>query len=870
MESILHRALIAISAILFSAGVALAVPAERGVRTYTQPDGTRVSVELHGDEFFSWTTFAGSDRLAVRGDDGFWRESIVTQAFLTAREEASRRRASAHSGAVPGGNHAPRFNSVIADQSLTTGYRRIPVILVQFQDVPFRVNNPAAEFDALFNEAGYSANGATGSVRDYYMENSRGLFSPQFDIFGPVTLPENMAYYGEPVRDEAGNIIKNDRRPEVAVYDACRLVDGVVDFSRYDYNYDGAIDVVVLIYAGHGQNSSGLNESIWPHEWDSRWSSYPAVASASFDGKKLGVYSCTAELMGENVITGIGPSCHEFGHTLGLPDFYDTDGSENGSCSGLYKFSLMSAGNYNNSWHTPPYLNYEERRILGWMKENEIKDIVKGENKFTSIKDNVAYRTTTSTEGEYFVYECRDHTGWDEPIPGGMLVFHVDRSSSRVLKALTPAQYWDMGLYINIYGDHPCFYVVPAIAPSNLHYIGPTLSNWMFPLKDGKDYFTPVDWEGNATDIWMVDIKYSSETVSLLAKTSSWSPVVSGTITSEYGKPLTGAHVAISPPDTQASDGGSWEGVYGTDTNNMGEYSIRLNGFDWKSCHIKVSKEGYIKQERNVALSSEGAKADFVLMESDENIYGYYDRDGNIYSAGDGVSMSLMAAIRIPSSKLPKNGGWVKSVSFMPLWAADAYYIIVDSGTRRIITKPTSPTVSESAGTMMTVNIPGEADSAWFSPSEDLYIGYAVKNAQIPPEYGNYQGYLFASTMGSGNLYLSPFDMENSEWERMMDGRDLVLEATATPANEPPQLSSLSQLGMVSITEKQDGAYHAGDAFPLSLDLPQGASPSVRWLFDGVEVTDSVTLRSGRHTVVAVLTDTGGDTERISLVIDVE
>ena len=147
----------------------------------------------------------------------------------------------------------------------------------------------------------------------------------------------------------------------------------------------------------------------------------PGARDARFDGLGLDAYFCTSELKGSQGtnMCGIGTTCHEFGHSLGLPDFYDTNYEENGSCSALSSFSTMCSGSYNNDGRTPPYFNAEERVYLGWMIDSDIQDLPAGEISFGSVKDDIAYRSYTDVEGEYFLYECRDGSGWDAPLPKG-------------------------------------------------------------------------------------------------------------------------------------------------------------------------------------------------------------------------------------------------------------------------------------------------------------------------------------------------------------------------------------------------------------------------------------------------------------------
>ena len=506
----MKKILVSLFAILFSLS-ALAVPAKPGVFTYTQPDGSVVRLERHGDEFFNWTTLAGTTQVVELDADGYWRNATLD---LSIREKAVERRRQMNRQRI-----APRTHD--ESKIMTHGERHIPVIVASFSDLDFTLDNINQRFEALLNENGYSYNGATGSVQDYYLENSHGAFTPIFDVYGPVTLPNEMAYYGAPVRDEKGKIVEDDIRPQQAIYDACVLLDATVDFSQYDYDQDGYVDMILFYYAGYNTAEGGSDNAIWPHSWSVQSSSDPEVRNHRFDGLRLDDYFCTSELNGNrgSTMCSIGTTCHEFGHSLGLPDFYDTNYYTNGYCQGLAEFSLMAHGSYNNDGRTPPYFNAEEKIFLGWMIDSDIQELPDGIISFGSVKDEVAYKSLTDVEGEYFLYECRDGSGWDAYIPQGLLVYHVDKSTVRVVGNLTPYDHWvKWRSYnkINAYGNHPCFYVVPAADQNNYNYMESS-NLWVFPGAGGITQYVPIDWNGNETGLTVSEIGFADGMVHLTA-----------------------------------------------------------------------------------------------------------------------------------------------------------------------------------------------------------------------------------------------------------------------------------------------------------------------------------------------------------------
>ena len=494
--------------VLLFAGLQImnAVPAYPGKIVYTQPDGKRIVLQRHGDEFGHWTTNAAGK--VVRKDaDGFYREVSEETASAIRRNAAVRR------------SEARQIRAAKAGAPAVKGQRHFLVILVEFSDLEYTTcEDPNAAFSALLNEEGYSENGGTGSARDYFYDNSNGVFDPVFDVFGPVRLPNKKSYYG------GNNASGDDKNPEEALIDGCKLLDDDVDFSHYDSDGDGEVDMVLMYYAGYGEADSSDSNAIWPHEW----SLDSAGKSLRLDGVKVNTYACTNEKngYGRNMDTmcGIGTACHEFGHALGLPDLYDTNYSSNGSAGGLYTYSVMCSGSYNNEGRTPPYYCFEERKLLGWVSDSDYREFeATGTYTISPVNTNMVYRTLTDMDGEYFLYENRTKTGWDEYIPEeGLIVYHVDKSSRSVgwSTAANLWQYWESSNSINAYGSHPCYYIVPAGDQSSLNYT--TYSGGYevpragvaFPYRNVNTY-VPVSWNNVEGTVSFLEIAFRNGTVTL-------------------------------------------------------------------------------------------------------------------------------------------------------------------------------------------------------------------------------------------------------------------------------------------------------------------------------------------------------------------
>ena len=490
--------------------LSFAIPAYRGFINYTQPDGTTIRLRMAGDEFCHWLTDA-SGQVYEQAADGYFRPADASR--LEARRSAARIRREAAN------DQRRRMAPAKGSGHIAVGQKRFLVILVAFKDQAFKSSTANADFTALLNEQGYSVNGGTGSARDYYYDNSHGYFEPIFDVYGPVTLANNVSTYGG--NDSSGN----DKAPEDAVIQGCKALDAQIDFSQYDNDGDGEVDLVFMYYAGKGEADGGAASTIWPHQWEIS----SAGKSLTLDGTRIDKYACTNEIVGYGTyngkMCGIGTACHEFGHAMGLPDFYDTDYETNGEAGGLYDYSTMCGGSYNNEGHTPPYFNIEERILLGWLDGSAIRDFPSsGSYVLPGIDNNIAYRTPTDMDGEYFLYECRSQTGWDKYIPqAGLLVYHVDKSSRKVsinngystvsVAAQTLWSNWQSYNSINENGSHPCFYIIPAGSQSSLNYTG---SKWTFP-SGSVNYYTAKSWNGVSSEISLSNITYSSNQVSLYA-----------------------------------------------------------------------------------------------------------------------------------------------------------------------------------------------------------------------------------------------------------------------------------------------------------------------------------------------------------------
>ena len=471
--------------LFFALGVSVslfAIPAKPGKAKVPQPDGSTLTIVLHGDEFRHVTTTSDNYTVlqtpagyqyAVKKDGVLVASGItahdttertageidflsVKQKMLQAditgeqKQENTRSRGLWKAQAKGTESQKARYDY--------TNFRGL-VILVEWNDCSFTRSDIDEVFSSMINDkgfTGYYTNDATpqweactGSVHDYFSDNSMGLFQPQFDVVGPVKINRSKTYP------------KGADRAWQCAVDVIAAADKIVDYSKYDTDGDGVVDMFYIIYAGYGSNIVGNNSAyLWPY------ASQFAYPYRKYDGVSMGRYACSTELCGgeddgDKTLDGIGTICHEFSHVLGLPDLYDTDYEENGQSVDPGVWTIMAAGGYNNKGRTPTgYCSYE-RYAVGFMNPEmitECKDYTLGAVNET----NKAFRINSAIDKEFFLLENRQKTRWDEYLPGeGLLVFRVDSTNAYVWNSNT----------LNANPDHNYFELLRAVPQTSYGYV---------------------------------------------------------------------------------------------------------------------------------------------------------------------------------------------------------------------------------------------------------------------------------------------------------------------------------------------------------------------------------------------------------------
>ena len=435
-----------------------AVPAYPAKRTVRLTDGTVQTLTLTGDEHCHyWLTDDGRS-MALRADGTFRPLSYFEMENIRAAGDETRRRSNARRA---------RRKSIGNFQPIL-GKKKGLVILVNFRDVKFVTENPQAVYQDFFNKRGYTDYGMTGSVSDYFIAQSYGKFELDFDVVGPYTLTKAMGAYGAPSANG------HDSDPQAMVEEVCKLADNDVYFGNYDWDGDGMVDQVFVIYAGYGENYGAPANTIWPHE--SR-----LYDELKLDYVKISTYACSCELSGTEGTTldGIGAACHEFSHCLGYPDFYDT--SSSGSNFAMAYWDLMSAGSYNNNSRTPAGYTSYEKWMAGWLEPVELKE----ETQVTGMKPLAevpeAYILyNEANRDEFYLLENRQPVAFDAKLYGhGMLVLHVD---------------YDKGMWnannVNTDPSHQRMNIIPA--DNQYGYTAASLAGDPFPGRTGKTMLTDL------------------------------------------------------------------------------------------------------------------------------------------------------------------------------------------------------------------------------------------------------------------------------------------------------------------------------------------------------------------------------------------
>nr|WP_314500622.1 M6 family metalloprotease domain-containing protein [uncultured Prevotella sp.] len=430
-----------------------------------QADGSVITVILRGDEHINWYTTLDGVLLVQGTDNNYYIGKVEKSGNLIATKQLAHEahtRSQAELNLIAKQDKEKFFAYVnkIAEESenaydnspltrgpiIDSGYNGVPyfphtgspkalVILAEFQDTTFTIQDTKKVFtnylmnEDHFSDKRYNQDQNYKGVRGYFKDCSYGKFTPVFDVVGPIKLPKAHAVYG------AGN-----DRMDLLLADACTAVDGMVNFADYDANNDGIVDLVYVIYAGHSANTSGNKDTnIWPK-------SGTITISNKFDGKSIRRYGVSNELNGSEKtsknnkkINGIGLFCHEFSHTLGLPDIYayNTD-AENQDNQGMEYWDIMDGGTGIRGGRVPASYLAWEREVMGWMNIDELKNDITINNLKSIDNGGKAYKIVNpKNSNEYIVLQSIQKGAWnqgwgDNTYGKGLFAYRISYKSGKV------------------------------------------------------------------------------------------------------------------------------------------------------------------------------------------------------------------------------------------------------------------------------------------------------------------------------------------------------------------------------------------------------------------------------------------------------
>jgi len=361
-----------------------------------------------------------------------------------------------------------------------TGTVLVPALFFAYRNTAAQFKRDTSQYaSVLFGAAPPSGNPYT--LRTFYEQMSNGVFSMRGKMIGWVVLDSNETTYtgtppcfGPPVNplgtNNCNGLFSTDAiwQMQKGFREALAKVDGAIDFRQFDNDGpdlipnsgddDGYVDMIMFAYptkdgacGGIGGGTAAGNNHIWSHRFvlvDSLGLGYrdyitnDVSAKPGFGHIRISDYFTTTALGGASAcdstqIMPIGTAAHEFGHALGLPDLYATEGST----EGIGEWGLMGSGNF-SSPRSPSRMEAWSLNEMGWIALRVLTTNGTYSVGAEAVSDTAFYVRVqgSNPRGEYFLVENRQavqadtalirlhcqRSGQPANCPGGLLIWHVD------------------------------------------------------------------------------------------------------------------------------------------------------------------------------------------------------------------------------------------------------------------------------------------------------------------------------------------------------------------------------------------------------------------------------------------------------------
>jgi len=681
--------------------------------TLRQPDGTTISARIMGDEFLH-AVYDSQGLILKQGSDGWWyyatggstgiveatdRKAGIDSPISTYRIETLQPSQASIEKRTKVMQYQKKLLNKVKKASVSTKAaddvmkRNCIVLLVQFPNLDMTATRE--QFVNLLTEEGYSVNGARGSALDYFNDQFQGDAEFSFQISDILTLSQKYQYYFEDEDDIT------DIHAEEVVIEACKLAhDAGMDFSLADADGDGEVDNVFVFVAGKDEADGAGEDYLWSHM---SYLEYYVDESQEYDGKIVNNYAMSTELSlrddGSFAFTGIGTFCHEYSHTLGYCDLYDTDyDSSGGQSDGLWAVTaLMDSGNMNDNSNCPPHYNAIDYYVAGLGNPETLK---LGTYTLEPISENRRYLVMeTDKKDEVFLFECRGNDGWDEGFDGsGLLIYHLDRSTNSAGYStyfgsnLTADKRWEAN-EVNCNPKHECAKLVSATASLKAYSHGTFMYNQkfaFFPQSDVTTFSPTTDpaftfWSGESSIYGLKDIAMDGDNVTFTVYKAANANFPEITITNT--DVFQDAAIIQWETDDATYSSSAWVTVTynGKETEyevlpyEDGKYAITLEDLSPSS-----SYSVYINFRMD-AVESKGALVDFTTK-AKSNGYPYIflnsvkrNSDGSFPSESN-LPLRVFNAVDATSITWTFNGNTVKTGS-------NGYFVVTSSGELRATIK---------------------------------------------------------------------------------------------------------------------------------------------------------------------------------------